>query len=242
MVTEGEDARRPPLTPEQLADLHGDVLSDDEADRIRTAAMNDPDAIATLAALDRVRTELGALRTDPAPAPPAPPEVIDRLHAALGLTATDEDRSPIPAVSSRRRDPVRIAAAAAAALVVFALGAIGITRLGDDGPSSAPEETVLADPAAIQLGDELRPDAALAVLGRTENGSLTDPIRRSDCLRANGIDPATPLLGSGPVRLRGAAGVLLLVAGPRPPQITALVVGSGCSASNPETLARTDIG
>lgn len=243
MVAEGEDVLRPPFTTEQLADLHGDVLSADEADRIRAAVADDPDAQATLAALDRVRADLGALRTDPAPAPPAPEDVITRLHAALGTDVAGEDRSSTAAPEPRRLHPVRVAAAAAAALVVFAAGAIGISRLASEDPGTAPGPTVLADPAAtVQLGDELRPDTALTVLGHSELGGLSDPGKRSECLRANGIDPSTTLLGSGPVRLRGATGVLLLFAGPRPPQITALVVRSTCSATDPATVARTDIG
>lgn len=240
MTAEGEDARRPRFTPEQLADLHGDVLSADEAGRIRAAVVDDPDARATLAALDRVRAELGALRTDPAPAPPAPPEVIARLHAALGLTT---DRATPAVGPTRGRRPVRSAAAAAAALVVLAGGAIGVSRLVADDATPRGGGAVLADPAStVQLGDDLRPDLALTLLGHTEPGRFSDPSRRAECLRANGIDPTRALLGSGPVRLRGAAGVLLLLAGPRPPQVTALVVGSDCGAGDPATLARADIG
>ncbi|MGW0174143.1 hypothetical protein ACWDUM_09860 [Rhodococcus sp. NPDC003322] len=243
MVAEGDDTLRPPFTPEQLADLHGDVLPADVSDRMRTAVAHDPEARATLTALDRVRAELGALRTDPAPAPPAPDDVIARLHAALDDATAAGDPASTVAPRTRRFDPVRVAAAAAAALVVFAAGTIGFSRIVADDPDTAPGTTALADPpGTVQLGDDLRPDTALAMLGHTALGSLSDPGQRAECLRANGIDPTTALLGSGPVRLRGAAGVLLLFAGPRPPQITALVVRSSCSADDPATLARADIG
>jgi hypothetical protein len=92
------------------------------------------------------------------------------------------------------------------------------------------------------LGADLTPGAALIMMGRSSLGPLSAPDTLAGCLRANGIDPATPLLGSGPVRIRGIRGILMLFAGPRPPQITALVVGADCTESRPETLARSDIG
>ncbi|GAA4484997.1 hypothetical protein GCM10023094_39270 [Rhodococcus olei] len=260
MVARGEDALRPPFTPELLADLHGGVLPPDVADPLRAAVADDRDAQNTLAALDRVRGELGALRTNPPTPAPIPADVLARVHAALDAEgAPAPAAAPVTDLSTRRRDPVRIAAGAAAALVVIALAAIGVVSLTSTGSDPGPDGSagaVLADPvstddspgsaatdpATVQLGDELRPSTALSLLGRNALGTLSDPDALSECLRANGIDPQTPLLGSGPVRLRGLAGRLLLLAGPQPPQITALVVGSRCSANEPDTLARADIG
>lgn len=246
MVAQGEDALRPPFPPDLLADLHGGVLPPDQADRLRAAAEADPAARSTLAALDRVRDELGALRTDPATPPPIPPDVLARIRGAL-------DAEPAPAGASvttltpRRRDPVRIAAAAAAAVVVLAVAGVALVRPSLDRSESPPPDTgngaILADPAAmVQLGDELGPSTALTLLGNTDLGALSDPTVLSECLRANAIDPDTPLLGSGPVQLRGIPGTLLLLAAPQAPKIHALVVGSSCSADDPATLASTVIG
>ncbi|TQF74681.1 hypothetical protein FK531_00830 [Rhodococcus spelaei] len=243
MVAPGEDTLYPPFDPELLADLHADALPPEFAERLRAATESDPDAQRTLAALDAVRAELGALRTLDTPAPPIPPDVLARIESAVA-------EAPPPAVAlsaRRRRNPVRLAAAAAAALVVLAGAGVGIAHLRTGSPE--PAAPLLAQPssappdgAGVELGDALQPTVALSVLGHSALGPLDNRRSREDCLLANGIDPTRPLLGSGPVRLRGAAGILMLFAGPRPPQITALVVGTGCTASDPATLARADIG
>ncbi|MFF0816567.1 hypothetical protein ACFYVR_15670 [Rhodococcus sp. NPDC003318] len=246
MVAEG-DALRPPFTPELLADLHGDVLSPEQASRLWEAASADPAARDTLAALDRVRAELGALRADQSTPPPIPPDVLARIRGALESEPprVAESGASVSELPARRRNPVRVAAAVAAAFVVFAIAGVTLLRPSAEEPhrsADAPTGAVLADPATVQLGDDLGAAAALTVLGNTDLGSLSDPARLSECLRANGIDADTQLLGSGPVQLRGIAGTLLLTAGPQAPKITALVVGSTCSTNDPATLARADIG
>ncbi|MGW4479900.1 hypothetical protein [Rhodococcus triatomae] len=237
MVVEGRDAPHPPFTPDLLADLHGGVLPDDEAARLRSAVAADPDARAVLAAFDRVRSDLAALRTDPAPAPAAPEAVMTRIRAALDAA---EAPAPVTDLAARRRRLSIGFAAAAAALAV--LGGVGVAALRTGAQDVPPDESVLAHPATVDLGDNLPPAALLGVVGHSEPGAYADADRRGECLRANGIDASSPILGSTTVTLRGTAGVLLLLPGPTPPTITALVVGNSCSATNPDTIARTDIG
>ena len=63
----------PPLTVELLADLQAGLLDDDAAARVRRQVRADPDAQATLGALNRVRSEVAGLSADPASAPDPPP-------------------------------------------------------------------------------------------------------------------------------------------------------------------------
>jgi hypothetical protein len=237
MVPEGTDAPHSRFDGDLLSDLHGDVLPPDEAARLRAAVADDHEAQQVLAALDRVRDDLAALRTDPAPASAAPEQVMARIRATL-------ESAPVPVTNladRRRRRTVGYAAAAAAVLAVLGGLTFAVVRGGDSG--QAPDNSVLAQPtAAVDLGEKLRPAAALGVLGHSDPGVFSDPGLRAECLRANGIDVTAPVLGSTTVTLHDTAGVLLLLPGPQPPQVTALVVGNSCSATDPATLARTDIG
>jgi len=140
---------------------------------------------------------------------------------------------------SRRRWFVAAAAVgsvAAAAALVFAT--IAIRTPDADAP-------VVASPqhGAIDLGNEITPAILVGLLGHHEaSGPLTDHSRASACLVANGLDPARSILGSANVTFRGQQAILLLVPGPHSPQITALIVAPDCGPSNPNALARTDIG
>lgn len=247
MVAQGEDALHPPFDPDLLADLHSGALPPEFADRLRVASAQDPEAQRVLSALDSVREQLGALRTSDATPPPAPPEVVARIEAALaaeGAAAPAAVTAPAGRTVRRRR-PARLLAAAAAVAVVAAGALFAVTRPDDEtGPATPAVALDSPTPPAtsVDLGSDLQPAAALGLLGRTDLGPLSAPGARDGCLRANGVDPTTPLLGSGPVRLRGVPGLLVLFPGAQVPQITALVVGSGCTDSDPATLARADIG
>lgn len=249
MVAQGEDALHPPFDPDLLADLHAGALPPEFADRLGVASAQDPEAQRVLAALDSVRGQLGALRTTDTTPPPAPPEVVARIEAALAAevagAAAPAAVSALAGRTERRRRPVRLLAAAAAVAVVAA-GALFALTQPDDETGPATPAVALDSPApsatSVDLGSDLQPTVALGLLGRTDLGPLSAPGARDGCLRANGVDPTTPLLGSGPVRLRGVPGLLMLFPGAQVPQITALVVGSGCTDSDPATLARADIG
>jgi hypothetical protein len=50
------------------------------------------------------------------------------------------------------------------------------------------------------------------------------------------------VLGSTNTTFQGKDAVLILLTGPRPHKISALVVGIGCTTDDPQQLALTDIG
>ncbi|MFC4603837.1 hypothetical protein [Rhodococcus kronopolitis] len=246
MVAQGEDALHPPFDPDLLADLHAGALPPEFADRLRVASAPDPEAQRVLAALDSVRGQLGALRTSDVPPPPAPPDVVARIEAALAAegAAAPATVSPLAGRTARRRRPVRLLAAAAAVAVVAAGALFALTRADETRPATPTVALHAPTPSGtgVDLGSDLNPATVLGLLGSTDLGPLSVPEARDGCLRANGVDPTTPLLGSGPVRLRGVPGLLMLFPGAQLPQITALVVGMGCTDSDPATLARADIG
>ncbi|MCZ4555904.1 hypothetical protein O4215_09965 [Rhodococcus maanshanensis] len=249
MVGQGDEALlQPPFDPELIADLHAGLFDPPFEARLGAAVESDPQARQVLAALDSVSTRLAELRADNTPAPPAPPEVLDRIHAALAAEGAPAPVDTVPLVALAehpRRRRAWIPAAAAAAILLLAGGiALGTGVFDEDPEAPAPTmaQPFLPRTDEPDLGADLTPGAALIMMGRSSLGPLSGPDALAGCLRANGVDPATPLLGSGPVRIRGIRGILMLFAGPRPPQITALVVGAECTESRPETLARSDIG
>ncbi|MFC7618414.1 hypothetical protein ACFQV2_38685 [Actinokineospora soli] len=89
----------PPWPVDLLADLHAGVLEPNRAADVRARVGDDPEARAVLAALDAVRTDLGALRD--APAPPMPDHLAARLDAALA----EEARRAFGGAPSRPRPP-----------------------------------------------------------------------------------------------------------------------------------------
>lgn len=84
--------------------------------------------------------------------------------------------------------------------------------------------------------DLLREEAA------QDPGPFADGAALRRCLRVNGLPAGSRLLGSGPVHVDGRTGTLLLVPGPRPPELTALVVTDRCGSGGDGLLYRTDIG
>ncbi|MFD4265522.1 hypothetical protein [Rhodococcus sp. NPDC058481] len=249
MVAQGDEALlHPPFDPELIADLHAGLFSPPFAARLGAAVEKDPQARHTLAALDSVSARLADLGADDTPAPPAPPEVLDRIHAALAGEGAGSASEAAPATAladhpRRRRAWIPVVAAAGIALLAGGI-VLGTSGLGDEPEPAAPMQAQPLIPRddGPDLGADLTPGAALTMMGRSSLGPLSAPNVLAGCLRANGVDPATPLLGSGPVQIRGIRGILMLFAGPRPPQIAALVVGTGCTDSRAETLARADIG
>ena len=82
-----------------------------------------------------------------------------------------------------------------------------------------------------------------AVLVRGGNReSLHRALARSACLSAVGVGATRPVLGMRAVRFQDTDAVLLLVAGPTPPTLLALVVGTGCDATHPDLIDSTEIG
>lgn len=131
---------------------------------------------------------------------------------------------------------------AAAAAVVVAIAVVTPTSNPTDPPIASPSTSETSSgPAVLELDADLDAARLLTVIGSRQLGALENPEVLAECLRANGIEPSRTLLGSGSAARR-RPGVLLLLAGPQPPQITALVVGNSCSATNPATMSVTDIG
>lgn len=80
------------------------------------------------------------------------------------------------------------------------------------------------------------------MIGSSDTGPLSDREALRECLDANGIDESRPLLGSRTIRFDGREAVALVLGDPASPRLTALVVGTGCGASDPATLAVHGIG
>lgn len=218
-----------PITPELLADLQAGLLDDATATRLRQRVRDDPGAADMLAALDRVRRELAELGPDTAP--PVPPEVSDRLVAAL-RTAD----SP-----SRVRRWRRAGAVVGACAALFAVGVGVVVLQRPDAPAEAP---------AAQFGHitaKPRPDIGLtdsqllAVLAAAPDyGPLADPVRRTGCLAALGYPAGVRVLGARRHHVAGRDGVLILLADDRPDTVVGLVVPADCDPNGaPEPLART---
>lgn len=139
---------------------------------------------------------------------------------------------------ARRRRPAFLLTAAAAALLILTM-AVGITAILRAGTESG---TPTAQPLpALDVGDQVTSAAALGVMGRSDvTGPLGSDAALRRCVAANGLE--RPVLGSTDVVFRGGPAVLVLLAGPRAPGVTALVVGTGCTTGDPQQLTRTDIG
>ncbi|WP_433712715.1 hypothetical protein ACQP2U_42000 [Nocardia sp. CA-084685] len=151
--------------------------------------------------------------------------------------ATDsEHKAPIQLPRHRTRN-LRWPAAAAAVIAVVACVAVVMDALRghEEAPSAQPTTS------NVQLGDELDTTVALSALGRNDvTGTLGTPAALNRCVHANGLD--RNVLGSTNTTFQGKDAVLILLTGPRPHKITALVVGIGCGAEDPQQLAVTDIG
>jgi hypothetical protein len=160
----------------------------------------------------------------------------------LSATEPTADQEP-PALASpislddRRRRRLRwlAAAVAAVAVVTCATVAVETQRSHEVAPTAQPTT------GNVELGDDLNATVALSALGRNDvSGSLGSPTALNRCVHANGLDRT--VLGSTNTTFQGKDAVLILLTGPRPHKISALVVGIGCTTDDPQQLALTDIG
>lgn len=164
----------------------------------------------------------------------------DSTNGRAGPVDGPTERITAPTPLRPRRRPVLawLGAAAAAFVLLAGIGVgLGLRGSGDDGPPP------IAQPSASSTtpGDSLDATAALAALGRHEvEGPLADSAALESCVEAAGLD--RPVLGSMNFTYRGSEAVLILLAGPASPKITALVVGPECSVDDPQVLDITDIG
>lgn len=221
-----------PITPELLADLQAGLLDDATATWVRQRIRDDPKAADMLAALDRVRRELAELGPDTAP--PVPPEVSDRLVAAL-RTAD----SPSRARHWRRAGAV---VGACAALLAVGVGVVMLQR--PDAPAEAPVAQfghITAITAKPRPDIGLTDSQLLAVLAASPDyGPLADPVRRTGCLAALGYPAGVRVLGARPHHVAGRDGVLIVLTDDRPDTVVGLVVPADCDPDGaPEPIART---
>ncbi|MET8877020.1 hypothetical protein [Nocardia sp. NPDC004604] len=148
---------------------------------------------------------------------------------------TGTSTAPIPLADRRPRRLRWLAAAAVIAAAACAAVVVATMR--------GPEVTPTAQPTTgnVELGDQFDATVALSALGRNDvTGALGTPAALNRCVHANGLDRT--VLGSTNTTFQGKDAVLILLTGPRPHKITALVVGIGCGTDDPQQLARTDIG
>ncbi|MBF6328787.1 hypothetical protein [Nocardia transvalensis] len=150
-----------------------------------------------------------------------------------------EPSAPI-SLDERRSRRLRWITAAAAAVAVIAgsLVAVDAVRGRDTPPPNALPTT---ETGAIPLDDDLSTGTILGAMGRNDvTGPLSRPGALNSCAAA--AVPGRTVLGSMNVTFRGKPAVLILLTGPRPPKITAVVVGTGCSADDPQKITERDIG
>ncbi|NLG55698.1 MAG: hypothetical protein GX542_08635 [Rhodococcus sp.] len=243
----------PPFSSDVLADFHADALSDDDSAYIRAHLHEDPAAQDILAALDRVTADLGTVGRDLSVQTAIPPAIAARISQSLaaerertGAPASDQPSGVVVPFARKQRRIGFVAggvfAAAAAAIVAVAISPLG--NLGDDDNADTP---LVAQPTAepstrLDMTSGLEGGQIMALIGSRELGALDAPEVLAGCLQANGIEPTRTPLGSKEVHFDGRDGVLLILPGPKPPQLTALVVGDECGVDNADTITIRDIG
>ncbi|MFQ6325474.1 hypothetical protein ACLMAL_04955 [Nocardia sp. CWNU-33] len=261
---------QPPFSTELLADLHAENVAPELGEQLWPEVRRDPDAVRYLHSLDTVSAQLRTLGQDDHIIHAMPADIAARLEQFVDGFHFDEEPTEqvatihqlpsaaapesvdAPAVSDPDAQPPGIATpvslderrgrrlrwlAAAAAVAVVACAAVAVSTLG--GREVAP--TAQPTTGNVELGDDLNATVALAALGRHDvTGALGSQAALNRCVHANGLDRT--ILGSTNTTFHGQASVLILLTGPRPHKITALVVGIGCTTDDPQQLALTDIG
>lgn len=186
------------------------------------------------AVVERVRRDLTELGSDEASAPDVPPEVTERVLAALRAEpAHTVARAPL-----RRLQVIGLVVGLGAAVAAVIVGAVMVNRPEPPTfPAGPTAKTITVERSnAIPLP---RPQI-IELLSRTPDyGPLTDPGRRGSCLAGLGYPPGTAVLGARPLDMRGQPGVLLLLPGESPDDVVAVVVEPGCSGAHTGLLAKS---
>ena len=217
----------PPLTVDSLADLQAGLHDDNTAARLRNQVRTDPDAQRTMAALNRVRGDVGALSSDGSSAPEVDPAVVNRIGAALRAQHAVR-RGGLP-----RSARLAVALTGLTALAVAAwLGTralITAPASTTSRPTTIEHITVSRPPLTIPLSDQ----QILALLDHEPDfGPLTDPRRRASCLSGLGYPANARVLGARPIDIAGHPAVLLVLPGDAPGDVKAVAVAPTCSAAN----------
>jgi hypothetical protein len=244
-VDDDADGPSAPIPVPWLANLQAGLLDDATAAVIRRHVRDDPESARRMEGLDRVRRDLADLGADATSAPDPPPEVTERVAAALRAEPAPLHRvvgsSPGTAAHAARGSGVRFRVGAAvigvgAALVAAGVGTVMLLDTPDRTPTADPtaERITVSRPPGLPLAD---PDV-LALLGTPPDlGPLADPQRRASCLSGLGYPTSTSVLGARPLAVGAASGVLLLLPGDAPRAVNAVVVGLNCSSVDTGMLA-----
>ena len=192
---------------------------------------------ATDARVRRELAELGNDTGDPGAGPDIPPEVSARIGAAL-RAAGGTHTVTRPALTRTQR--IALALGIIAAAVATVIGARMLTH--DPAPVFPPGPTA----SQITVGTGHRPTFPLSEAElRTrlevpaDLGPLADARRRTACLGALGYPAGTDVLGGTQLEVLGRPAVVILIAGARPGEVTAVAVERGCSAVDSGMLAQT---
>ncbi|WP_216892009.1 hypothetical protein [Nocardia alni] len=150
--------------------------------------------------------------------------------------ATDSPAAPVVRLDRRRW---RWLAAAAAAIAVVAGSLVAVDTFRDH--PAAPDASTTTQSDDVQLSTDLPVSQLLGAMGRRDlSGPLADPGALAGCLAGAGLDRT--ILGAMNATYRSRPAVLVLLTGPNPPKITAVVLGKDCRPSAPHILVTQDIG
>ncbi|SDU72481.1 hypothetical protein [Gordonia westfalica] len=258
--TEYGDLPEPPYSADTLADFHAGVLSERADAHIRARIVDDAAAQAILAALDRTTSQLRA-------STPAPHRVPDQVRAdvqatlaALGggspaVTGPSSTSAPSTSAPSGPDAPVNLASRrtrsrrstvlpmvlAAAAVVVVALGSIGVLRLVSASSDDTPPP-MQAQPASTRTLDPTGFASALSVLGRTDGAPFASVAALRRCTAEHLIPTTVAVVGSGRIIFHGDPAAAILLSTGIAGRFDALIVGLDCDTGNPAFLARGTIG
>jgi hypothetical protein len=119
---------------------------------------------------------------------------------------------------------------------------VGSGTVSGPAPTAAPPVPPVPAPAPepVSGADPVR--ALRAGLGARDPGPLADPARRAACLVAHGLPAGTMPLGSRQVLVDDRPGTLLVLPTGQAARFRLLVVGPGCTATDPDTLADLTVG
>lgn len=233
----------PPWPVDLLADLHADVIDEEEANRLWPQVEADPEAMAIMSALESTTDELAHLGQ--APAPPIPAEVAAGIDAAL---ATEQRRHPIAPVAdlaAARRRRTRLLGWGAGALTAAAAVAVAVLiALPEDTTPGTPiaEPTPGSEGAPLSLrGDDL--DAGLGkALGARDYGPLENRGRLDECRAAAGLDPDVQPVGVRPITIDGRSAVLVVLTTGEFARFRLVAFASDCGPGNPGVLKDEMVG
>lgn len=237
-----------PMPPE-VADRLERMISDLATGHDDPASGGGPERLATVTRLPIAPPPV-VRSTHPAPAATAPmpilngssifdtgrldPRDLEEHDVVPDPEEYSEPGEPVPLERPSRRLRWLTVAAAVAAVVAGAV--VAVDALGTQTP--APGAKLAAD---ATLDASMQPAQLLTAMGRHDiTGPLAAGNALTTCLQAAGLD--RQVLGAKTVVFSGTPGVLVLLPGPKPPQITAAVLGTACGPGNPQVLQRADIG